>query len=173
MKKLFRYIAVTAGVVTTLCSTSFAQAVVRNVGVVKPIQIVVDSDYILAKVNDPVSRKDQQAYIVADNAAFHLVSDSYSEAEVIFCINEFVDGQDAGVSNRVLKKTVSMGEELTMLPADTFDDGVADGSAYKITDRCYAIKVYGSDKKNCDIFYFGLVDEDTYDKMAETSASAT
>ena len=140
-------------------------------GAVDPIQIVVDSDYILYKVNDPVSRQTKQAYIVCDNAEFHFVSGSYNEAETIFYINEFLSGQDAGVSNRVLKKKVRMGEQLTMLPEDVFDEDVSDGSAYRFTDRCYDIRVYYGPGDNYDDFYFGLVDSKTFEKMSETIGS--
>ena len=137
-------------------------------GAVDPIKIVVDSDYILYKVNDPVTRMTKQAYIVCDNAEFHFVSGSYNEAEAIFYINEFISGQDAGVSNRVLKKKVRMGEQLTMLPEDVFDEDVSDGSAYRFTDRCYDVRVYYGPGDNYNDFYFGLVDYKTFEKMSES-----
>ncbi|MCR5008190.1 MAG: hypothetical protein K6A76_06375 [Oribacterium sp.] len=147
---------------------SFTALASSKEGVVDPIKIVVDSDYILYKVNDPVTRMTKQAYIVCDNAEFHFVSGSYNEAETIFYINEFISGQDAGVSNRVLKKKVRMGEQLTMLPEDVFDEDVSDGSAYRFTDRCYDVRVYYGPGDNYDDFYFGLVDSKTFEKMSES-----
>jgi hypothetical protein len=146
---------------TALASTS-------KEGVVDPIKIVVDSDYILYKVNDPVSRMTKPAYIVCDNAEFHFASGSYNEAEAIFYINEFISGQDVGVSNRVLKKKIRMGEQLTMLPEEVFDEDVNDGSAYRFTDRCYDVRVYYGPGNNYDDFYFGLVDYKTFEKMSES-----
>ena len=158
-----------AGITVSLGLQAFAQTSVKGVGAACPIQIVVDSEHIVSKVNDPVTKKDKTAFIVSENAAFHLVSEYYSEADVIFYINEYVEEQDAGVSNRVLKKVVSMGEELTMLPEDVFMEDAEDGTAYRFTDRCYDVRVYyGTDHKNYEDFYFGLVDEDTYKKIANS-----
>ena len=82
-----------------------------------PVKLVVDSDYITGKVNDPVSRQTKTAFIVRDNAAFHLESTSMESTDVIFYINSFVEGQDMGIHNRVQKKLAKVGEDLTMLPA--------------------------------------------------------
>jgi|GEM_PF-962348 len=173
-KKMIRaFVAITA-IVTALSFTAFADSGSKEKSAVDPIRIVVDSDYILYKVNDPVTRKTKQAYIVRDNAEFRLLSDSYTEADAIFYINEFVDGQDTGVSNRVLKKKVHMGETVTMLPEDVYEEDVSDGSAYRFTDRCYYIKVfYGPSLRNYEDFYFGLVDDSTYDKMYQSIVAST
>ena len=56
-----------------------------------PVKLVVDSDYITGKVNDPVSRKTKTAFIVRDNAEFHLESTSMESTDVIFYINSFVE----------------------------------------------------------------------------------
>lgn len=169
LKNIIRCMVVAAGMIMTLGSTALAHSSIKGVGAVCPIQIVVDSEHIVSKVNDPVTKKDKTAFIVSDNAAFHLVSEYYSDVDVIFYINEYVEEQDAGVSNRVLKKVVSMGEELTMLPDDVYTEDVEDGTAYKFTDRCYDVRVYyGPDHKNYEDFYFGLVDEDTYEKIANS-----
>ena len=173
LKHIIRSLSLTIGAVTFMCSMAFAKSNVKNVGNIKPIEIVIDSDYIVAKVNDPVSRKDKTAYIVADNADFHFVSDYYSEAETIFYVNEFVEGQDTGYSKRVLKKVVSMGEDLTMLPENTFQEAVKDGSAYRFTDHCYYIRVnYGPGDNSHEDFYFGLVDEETFARMAQRLADS-
>ncbi len=173
LKNMIRAIAVISALVTTLGFTAFADTNSKEQSAVDPIRMVVDSDYILYKVNDPVTRKTKQAYIVYDNAEFRFVSDSYSDVDVIFYINEFVDGQDTGVSNRVLKKTVHMGDTVTMLPQDIYDEDVSDGSAYRFTDRCYYVKVlYGPSQKNHEDFYFGLVDESTFEKMSQSIAAS-
>lgn len=173
LKHIIRGFGLTLCAAAVMCSTAFARSNVKNVGNVKPIEIVIDSDYIVAKVNDPVSRKDKTAYIVADNAAFHFVSDYYAEAETIFYINEFVEGQDTGYSKRVLKKVVSMGEDLTMLPENTFQEAVEDDSAYRFTDHCYYIRVnYGPSNNSHEDFYFGLVDEETFERMAQKLADS-
>ena len=168
LKHIIISLGLTISAVTIMCSTAIAGSNVKSVGNVKPIEIVIDSDYIVAKVNDPVSRKDKTAYIVADNAEFHFISEYYSEAETIFYINEFVEGQDTGYSKRVLKKVVTMGEDLTMLPESTFQEAVDDDSAYRFTDHCYYIRVnYGPDNNSHEDFYFGLVDEETFERMAQ------
>ncbi|ETP71709.1 hypothetical protein UYO_2331 [Lachnospiraceae bacterium JC7] len=172
LKNIIRCMTVTAGIITALGFTAFAKTGVKGVGAVCPIQIVVDSEHIVSKVNDPVTKKDKPAYIVSENAEFHLVSEYYSDADVIFYINEYVEEQDAGVSNRVLKKVVNMGEQVTMLPEDVFWEDVEDGSAYRFTDRCYDVRVYyGTDHKNYEDFYFGLVDEETFEKIASSVES--
>ena len=103
-----------------------------------PVKLVVDSDYITGKVNDPVSRQTKTAFIVRDNAAFHLESTSMESTDVIFYINSFVEGQDMGIHNRVQKKLAKIGEDLTMLPED--------GMLY-------------------EVYYFGLVDDQIYEQM--------
>lgn len=166
-KNIIRCMTVTAGFIASLGFSAFAKSGVKGVGAVSPIQIVVDSDYVVAKVNDPISKKDKPAYIVAENARFQLVSEYYTEADVIFYINEYVEETDTGAQNRVLKKVVNMGEQLTMLPEDVFEEDVEDGSAYRFTDRCYDVRVfYGENHKNYEDFYFGLVDEETFEKIA-------
>ncbi len=157
------------GMVVSLGIQAFAQSGVKGVGVTSPIQIELDSDYIISKVNDPVTKKDKPAFIVSENAVFHFVSEYYSEADVIFYINEYEADQDKGSRNRVLKKVVKMGESITMLPEDVYDKGVKDGSAYKFTERCYSVRVcYGPNNQNTEDFYFGLVDEDTFEQIASS-----
>lgn len=130
------------------------------------VKLVVDSDYITGKVNDPVSRMTKTAYIVRDNAEFHLESTSMQSADVVFYINSFVEGQDMGVHNRVLKKAASIGETLTMLPEDIYESCTADGSGYDFLNRCYDIRVYqDAEGKRFDDYYFGLVDDQTFDQM--------
>lgn len=168
LKRIIRCLAAGICTIAIFGSTAYARTNVRDVGNINPIQIVIDSNYIEAKVNDPVTRKDKKAYIVSDNAEFHFVSDYYAEVDAIFYINEFIEGQDKGVSNRVLKKVVSMGEQLTMLPDEIFEEDVADGSAYRFTDRCYDVRVfYGPNNNTYEDFYFGLVDEETFQRMAQ------
>ncbi len=131
-----------------------------------PVKLVVDSDYIVGKVNDPVSRKTKTAYIVCDNAEFHLESSSMEKTDVIFYINSFVEGQDMGIHNRVLKKLASVGEDLTMLPEDLYESCTEDGTAYDFLNRCYDIRVYlDHDGTRFDDYYFGLVDERTFEQM--------
>ncbi len=173
LRSMIRGFAVITALVLAMNFTAFADNESKEKNAVKPIHIAVDSDYILYKVNDPVTRKTKQAYIVCDNAAFRFISDSYSDIDVVFYINEFVDGQDMGVSNRVLKKNVHMGETVTMLPEEVYDEDVNDGSAYRFTDRCYYIKAYyGPSLSNYEEFYFGLVDDSTFEKMSQSLAAS-
>lgn len=131
-----------------------------------PVNLVVDSDYITGKVNDPVSRKTKTAFIVRDNAAFHLESTSMESTDVIFYINSFVEGQDMGIHNRVQKKLAKIGEDLTMLPEDVYESCTADGTGYDFLNRCYDIRVYlDPDGKRYEDYYFGLVDDQTYEQM--------
>ena len=135
-----------------------------------PVRIVVDSDYIIGKVNDPVSRKTKTAFIVCDNAQFHLEAsiEGLSEADVIFYINEYVDGQDLGVRNRVLMKSLPMRETAQMLPDDVFERDTEDGSAFDFVNRCYDVRVFlTADHSQYEDFYFGLVDDNIYNNMYE------
>ena len=124
-----------------------------------PVKLVVDSDYITGKVNDPVSRQTKTAFIVRDNAAFHLESTSMESTDVIFYINSFVEGQDMGIHNRVQKKLAKIGEDLTMLPEDVYESCTADGTGYDF--RVYL----DHDGKLYEDYYFGLVDDQTYEQM--------
>lgn len=131
-----------------------------------PVKLVVDSDYITGKVNDPVSRKTKTAFIVRDNAEFHLESTSMESTDVIFYINSFVEGQDMGIHNRVQKKLAKIGEDLTMLPEDVYESCTSDGTGYDFLNRCYDIRVYlDQDGKRYEDYYFGLVDDQTYEQM--------
>lgn len=131
-----------------------------------PVKLVVDSDYITGKVNDPVSRKTKTAFIVRDNAAFHLESTSMESTDVIFYINSFVEGQDMGIHNRVQKKLAEIGEDLTMLPEDVYESCTKDGTGYDFLNRCYDIRVYLDSEGKCyEDYYFGLVDDQTYEQM--------
>lgn len=173
LKNVIRGIAAVTALVAVMSFAAFADTGSKEKSAVKPIHIVVDSDHILYKVNDPVTRKTKQAYIVCDNAEFRFISDSYSDIDAVFYINEFVDGQDMGVSNRVLKKSVHMGETVTMLPEEVYDEDVSDGSAYRFTDRCYYVKAYyGPGLSNYEEFYFGLVDNSTFEKMSQSLAAS-
>lgn len=131
-----------------------------------PVKLVVDSDYITGKVNDPVSRKTKTAFIVRDNAEFHLESTSMESTDVIFYINSFVEGQDMGIHNRVQKKRTEIGADLTMLPEDVYQSCIKDGTGYDFLNRCYDIRVYlDSEGKRYEDYYFGLVDDQTYEQM--------
>lgn len=151
-----------------LTLTAFPAAAAETRKPVEPVKLVVDSDYIDGKVNDPVSKGSRKAFIVCDNAAFHLESADGSElsADVVFYINEYVEGQDIGVRNRVMKKTLTTNETAQLLPDEVYDADLADGSAFDFADRCYSVRVYldSEDKKYQD-YYFGLVDDSMFSDM--------
>ena len=167
VKLFLKAIALTA--VLTFSSVSSAFATVKPHSTVSPIKLVVDTDYLESKVNDPVSRKTMPAFIVSNNAEFHLISSSadMTQCDVVFYINEFIGNQDAGSRTRILKKRVNMGETLTMLPEEKYEKDVANGSAYDFTKHCYVVRVYSSADRYQD-YYFGLVDENVYANMYDS-----
>lgn len=134
------------------------------------LQVVMESDYLEGKVNDPVTRKTKAANIVCDNACFHLEGDPAGAltATVVFYINEYIDGHDIGVKNRVLKKKVKMGESMTMIPEDVYERDSANGSAFDFINRCYSVRIQPDivGAPHQDI-YFGLVDESVFQMMSE------
>lgn len=168
VSRFLRTFALTTVLTFSGVSSAFAAMKLNSVN---PIGLVVDSDYLEAKVNDPVSRKTKPAFIVSDNAEFHLTSSNsdVTECDVVFYINEFIGSQDAGVRTRVLKKRAKIGETLTMLPEEKFVNDTRDGSAYDFTKRCYDIRIYYSADHNAyKDYYFGLVDEDVYSNMYDS-----
>ncbi|MDD6282461.1 MAG: hypothetical protein PUA70_03445 [Oribacterium sp.] len=133
-----------------------------------PIRLVMDSDYVDGKVNDPASKNTRKAYIVCNNAEFHLESASsdISEADVIVYENTYVDGQDFGVRNRIVKKTLKINDSEQLLPDNIYESCLGDGSLYDFVNHCYDVRVYmdEQDTKYVD-YYFGIVDDNIFSEM--------
>lgn len=177
MKSILKYITC-AGTAALLALISAVPAWAANTEAAsQPIQLVVDSDYLTGKVNDPVSKKTKTGFIVCENAEFHLEAvgpeGKADSAQVVFYINEYVDGQDQGAKNRVLMREIKMDEATSMLPEEVFTDQIEDGAAYDFINRCYDVRVYmdAAQTKYQD-YYFGLVDELTYQRMSAEAAAA-
>ncbi len=166
-----KFFAAVLAITLSIGAPAFAEETKTNTC---PVKLVIDSEYVDGKVNDPVSRNTKRAYIVCDNAEFHLESDNsrIESADVVFYINEYLDGQDTGIRTRVLKKNVQMNESISMLPDDVYDEDIADGSAYDFVNRCYSVRVYtnAADTKYTD-FYFGLVNDSIFTNMYNDMAA--
>ena len=135
-----------------------------------PVKLVIDGDYLEGKVNDPVSRKTQKAYIINDNVSFHLETQSSAIAgsDIIVYSNEFVEGQDRGVRNRVLSKHLAINESAQLLPEEYYADGESRGTLYDFTNRCFDVRVYmNSEHTQYEDVYFNIVDADMFSEMSE------
>lgn len=134
------------------------------------VSLAVDDMYLPGKVNDPVTKQTKPAFIVSDNASFRLTSEdgSVTTADVIVYVNEYLNGQDVGVRNRVLKKTVKIGESLNLLPENLFEQDTESGKAYDFVNRCYDVRVFtDASKKNYQDFYFGMVTDAVLEELSE------
>lgn len=171
MKHLMRYVAMAAAsaALSVVLAVPGLADESRKAADSHPVKLVVDSDYITGKVNDPVSKQSKTAFIVCDNAQFHLEANDESapeSVEVVFYMNEYVDGQDKGARNRIQMSALTLNESSSMLPDDVFDEQVENGAAYDFINRCYDVRVYMDEAQTVyRDYYFGLVDELTYDRM--------
>lgn len=141
-----------------------------SVSATSPVKLVIDGDYLEGKVNDPVSRKTQKAYIISDNVSFHLETQSSAIAgsDIIVYSNEFVEGQDRGVRNRILSKHLAINETAQLLPEEYYADGESSGSLYDFTNRCFDVRVYmNSEHTQYQDIYFNVVDADMFSEMDE------
>lgn len=135
-----------------------------------PVKLVIDGDYLEGKVNDPVSRKTQKAYIISDNVSFHLETQSSAIAgsDVIVYSNEFVEGQDRGVRNRIFSKHLAINETAQLLPEEYYADSESSGSLYDFTNRCFDVRVFmNSEHTQYQDVYFNVVDADMFSEMDE------
>lgn len=135
-----------------------------------PVKLVIDGDYLEGRVNDPVSRKTQKAYIISDNVSFHLETQSSAIAgsDIIVYSNEFVEGQDRGVRNRILSKHLAINETAQLLPEEYYADGESSGALYDFTNRCFDVRVYmNSEHTQYQDIYFNVVDADMFSEMDE------
>lgn len=128
-----------------------------------------DTDYVVGKVNDPVSQKTQKALIVKENPVLKFNwTKSPSTIDVVVYENVFVDDLNVGVRNRITAKKVSAGESLTLLPDDLYDQSVQDGSLYDFANKCYDVRVFtNSTHSDCEDFYFGFVNDEMYAEMKD------
>ncbi len=135
-----------------------------------PVKLVIDGDYLEGKVNDPVSRKTQKAYIITDNVSFHLETQSSAIAgsDIIVYSNEFVEGQDRGVRNRILSKHLAVNETAQLLPEEYYANGESSGTLYDFTNRCFDVRVFmNSEHTQYEDIYFNVVDADMFSEMDE------
>ncbi len=166
----------TGALAVLLCSglmTAPAYAAGKGSGVVSntaPVKLVIDGEYLEGKVNDPVSRKTQKAYIINDNVSFHLETQSSAIAgsDIIVYSNEFVEGQDRGVRNRVLSKHLTIDESVQLLPEEYYANSESNGTLYDFTNRCFDVRVYmNSEHTQYEDVYFNVVDADMFSEMEE------
>lgn len=168
MKRCLMFAASALLSLNMLITASAAQAQTEDT---MPFKLVMDSEYVSGKVNDPVSKKAKSAFIVRDNAEFHIEAmpgSSLSSAAVVFYENEYKEDQDEGVINRIQMKIMDEGESSTMLPDDVFIERMEAGVECSLMESCYRIRVYMDEAQTeYKDYYFGLVDDLTYERKYE------
>lgn len=162
---------------TLLCCLGFAVQGLADVRVVHlqnkeklPVELVVDTDYVRGKVNDPISRKSMSAYIVKENPVFHVEaadpSVNFKSTKLLVYMNQYLKDVDQGARIRMVMKELPMGSQSAMLPDDVYESQMAEGAAYDFVNRCYVIRVYQDEaQKEYKDFYFGIVDSLTFERM--------
>lgn len=161
-----------AGMAASLTFAAFAETTFYGSAAV-PVKLVVDCEYLDGKVNDPVSRRSQNAFLAYENPSIHLEASQgdFTSISIVVYSNEFVEGQDVGVRNRIVSRKVGVGESVQILPDDYFEKGRADGSLYDFANRCYDLRVYyDEDEKTYEDYYFGLIEDEMYMNMFNAAA---
>ncbi len=155
----------------SLATPAFAAGKTMNaVKNTAPVKLVLEGEYLEGKVNDPVSRKTQKAYIIPDNASFHLetTSSAIAASDIIVYSNEFVEGQDRGARNRILSKTVPINASSQLLPDSYYENGENDGTLYDFTNRCFDVRIFmNSEHTQYQDIYFNIVDSDMFSEMQD------
>lgn len=124
--------------------------------------IQVDSAYVEGKVNDPVTKSARVAYIVTENPTVSFDLPEGKKAEVFSYCNSYLESEDRGIRNRLLRKTVGSGEKFTLLPDEEYSASKEDGSLYDATNHCYVLRVYEEGSDQFEEYYFGIVEENIF-----------
>lgn len=167
---LKRYMTGILAALTLLFTAVPAYAATENAA---KVNIVVESDCVDGKVNDPVSKQSLKAKIFKDNPSIHIEStqSNIQNVEVIVYSNEYVEGEDRGIRNRVLKKQVKVGESFRILPEEMYEAGQEDGSIYDFLNHCFVIRVFTDEKATSYVDqYVGIVEDNIYEEMQESQA---
>ena len=78
--------------------------------------IQVDSAYVEGKVNDPVTKSARVAYIVTENPTVSFDLPEGKKAEVFSYCNSYLESEDRGIRNRLLRKTEAcMTRQITVM----------------------------------------------------------
>lgn len=136
------------------------------------IQVVLEGNYVEGKVNDPVTKSTRTAYIYNGNPELTLRSGdgAISSAELITYSNEYVEGADCGVRNRIVKKSVPLNTDTKLLPEEYFQTAQGNGSLYDFANRCFVLRVYrDSGDSSYEDYYFGIVDGNMYQEMQKNA----
>ena len=89
------------------------------------------------------------------------------QVEVMSYCNEYLEGEDRGIRNRLMGKTLLDGEKFTLLPEEEYESAKNNGSLYNTADRCYVLRIYNEGTENYDEIYFGIVEEDIFKDFQE------
>ena len=81
--------------------------------------------------------------------------------------NEYLEGEDRGIRNRLMGRTLLDGEKFTLLPEEEYESAKNNGSLYNTADRCYVLRIYNEGTENYDEIYFGIVEEDIFKDFQE------
>lgn len=137
------------------------------------IQLVMDCDYTVSKVNDPVSKKSKTAIVVREDPSFHIETarSFVKEVPVLLYRNDYVDGADKGVRCRLVEKNIEVNVSSELIPAEVYDSAKKDGSLYDYMNHCYMLRVYSNEAKSeYQDYYFGVVDDTLFEQMKKTAA---
>ena len=152
-------------VLSVLALMVFSCGLIAYAGEKKAIEI--DVPYVEGKVNDPVSKSARTAYIVTENPTLSFSLENGKKVEVMSYCNEYLEGEDRGIRNRLMGKTLLDGEKFTLLPEEEYESAKNNGSLYNTADRCYVLRIYNEGTENYDEIYFGIVEEDIFKDFQE------
>ena len=131
----------------------------------KPINI--EETYVDGKVNDPVTKSARTAYIFTENPTLSFTLPEGKKVDIVLYCNSYVESEDRGIRNRMMKKSVIGGEKFKLLPEEDYLAAKEDGSLYNTADHCYVLRVYEEGSEQYDEYYFGIVEEDIFKDYQE------
>lgn len=137
------------------------------------VDLACESEPVEGKVNDPVSGKTVRGKIFSGNPSFHVecASSSKQAADIIVYSNTYVEGEDKGVRNRLMKKKVRINESFRLLPEEIYEAGEEDGSLYDFLNQCFVLRVYEDESDTVyKDYYIGIVDDNMFSEMSVQQA---
>lgn len=152
-------------VISLLALMVLSSSLIVYAGEKKTIEI--DVPYVEGKVNDPVSKSARTAYIVTENPTLCFSLENGKKLEVLSYCNEYLESEDRGIRNRLMKKTLTDAEKFTLLPEEEYESAKNNGSLYNTADRCYVLRIYEEGSENYEEVYFGIVEEDIFKDYQE------
>lgn len=131
----------------------------------RPINI--EETYVDGKVNDPVTKSARTAYIFTENPKLSFDLPEGKKVEIVLYCNSYVESEDRGIRNRMMKKCVSGGEKFSLLPEEAYLSAKEDGSLFNTADHCYVLRVSEEGSDQFEEYYFGIVEEDIFKDYQE------